>query len=361
MKPLFIVLEALDGVGKTTLAQGLATRLGGEFMNTPGESLRAVGPAVLAALGDNQQARCLFYAASVVAQGARARKLTQGGTTVVMDRYWLSTVSYARARGVADSLEDVEVIVPVPDLTLVLTLDEAERTRRMTERGYTQADRETLDPVFRAVVHAEMTSPERASGLRPQLIVDLTECDVSAALDRVVQQIEGWAATHHPSGAHWVPGTSTEGASGSRHPLQRAEAMHRDRVLRSYFAGNDWDRGDEFLLIRDLVVRSSELLPDYPYVIEHEWDVVAGKTNEGRGDLVFSDGGCRYAVVEVKHIDLQSSGDTAKTKRTKSRKKVKEQAVFYADRMAMRLESESTVAAYSFTNEPSALVLHRVV
>ena len=60
MKPLFIALEALDGVGKTTLAHSLASRLGGVAMNTPGDDLRKVSRAVLGGLGPHQGARCLF-------------------------------------------------------------------------------------------------------------------------------------------------------------------------------------------------------------------------------------------------------------------------------------------------------------
>jgi hypothetical protein len=59
MRPRFAVLEALDGVGKTTLALGLARHLGGVSMNTLGEALRAVSPAVLGGLGDEQQALLL--------------------------------------------------------------------------------------------------------------------------------------------------------------------------------------------------------------------------------------------------------------------------------------------------------------
>lgn len=189
--PLFVALEALDGVGKTTLARDLADRLGGVAMDTPGTELRACSPAVLAALGPHQVARCLFYAASVLVAGRRARDLVDGGTSVVMDRYWLSTISYARARGVELDLTAIEVAVPRPDYTVLVTLDEDERQQRLRGRGCTEADRETLAAEFRARVLREMTSDERAAPLRPALIVDLTGADRVAAVDRVVHALVG--------------------------------------------------------------------------------------------------------------------------------------------------------------------------
>ena len=193
MKPMFIVLEALDGVGKTTLAQSLAHRVGGRAMNTPGRQLRQVSGAVLQGLGAHQEARCLFYAASVLARGAEARRIMDAGVSVVMDRYWLSTVSYARARGVTAALTEVESLIPVPDLTIVLVLDEEERRRRLQGRGYTEADRETLDTAFRDRVVHEMVSADRPAALRPSCVVDITGLSPDAALERLLVEIEGFS------------------------------------------------------------------------------------------------------------------------------------------------------------------------
>ncbi len=184
MSPRFIVLEALDGVGKTTIAQGLAAALDAVAMNTPGDALRVLSGEVLAGLGPHQTARCLFYAGSVLARGAEARAIVDGGRSVVMDRYWLSTVAYARARGVSADLSGIEALVPPPDVTLLLTLDEGERRRRLATRGLTAADRETLDPAFRERVLAELRAP-RGAGLGPSVDVDLTGAPPAEALRRV--------------------------------------------------------------------------------------------------------------------------------------------------------------------------------
>jgi len=88
MNGLFVTFDALDGVGKTTLVKGLANRVARIGMDTPGRELRALSPAVLAGIGLNETARCLFYASSVLAQGERARAAADGGGLVLMDRYW---------------------------------------------------------------------------------------------------------------------------------------------------------------------------------------------------------------------------------------------------------------------------------
>ena len=139
--------------------------------------------------------------------------------------------------------------------------------------------------------------------------------------------------------------------------MDRAEAKGRDRVLRAFFQGKDWDRNDEFMLKRNLVLRSHELLPAFPFLVDDEWDVVAGQTNNGRGDVVFADGEGAFAVVEVKYIDLERSGRTARAKRTDSRGKVLEQARTYAVAAAHRYQATGGVLALAYTNEsPDVLV-----
>lgn len=189
MSPRFIVLEALDGVGKTTLAQGLAAQLGGMAMNTPGNPLRKISAQVLEGLGPDQAARCLFYASSVISRGRKAREWADSGGIVVMDRYWLSTVSYARARGVEAALSEVEALVPVPDVTVLLTLNEDVRRQRLHARGLTAADRETLEPRFRNRVLSEMRSHHRHTGLRVTHAVDVTGAGQEEAVMRVLSTL----------------------------------------------------------------------------------------------------------------------------------------------------------------------------
>ncbi len=143
--------------------------------------------------------------------------------------------------------------------------------------------------------------------------------------------------------------------------IDRSEVQRRDEVLRAYFQGRDWDENKEYALKRDLVLRSAELLPDYPYLVDDEWEVEANRTQDGKGDLIFTDGEGRYAVVEVKWLDFDNSGKTTRTSQTKKRQKVQEQAFIYAHELKQKLGGSVQVSAYWFTNEYSQLQLSPVV
>lgn len=106
-------------------------------------------------------------------------------------------------------------------------------------------------------------------------------------------------------------------------------------------------------LMWDLATRRFELLPAAPFLVKHEWYPHPPLANLGRGDLVFSSGRGLFIVVEVKHIDLDSTGRTARNRRTAKRKQVRVQASKYA-RIFSTTSSPSlctcVLAAY-FTNE----------
>lgn len=138
--------------------------------------------------------------------------------------------------------------------------------------------------------------------------------------------------------------------------MQQSEFEHRNKVLHAYFKGRDWDQVGERRLKQRLVLEREALLPDYPFVIDDEWEVNPGRTDEGCGDLVFTDGNGRFAVVEVKYIDLtgdnrSGSKKTIKKSNQEKRKTVKEQAQKYAAHLLQKLDSPESVEAYFFTNQ----------
>ncbi|MCC7072537.1 MAG: radical SAM protein [Deltaproteobacteria bacterium] len=186
----FIVLEGLDCSGKSTIAEALARRLGGTALDTPGATLRSVRAKVHEGLGHDQNGGVLFYLASVFAQGERARALTADGTAVVMDRYWLSSVGYGAARRADVDVASLALRVPPPDLTVLLTINEAERQRRLESRGCTREDAETLDPVFRDTVLRTMRAEQQPEHLRPSLEIDVTSKTVDEIVDVIARQIE---------------------------------------------------------------------------------------------------------------------------------------------------------------------------
>lgn len=183
----FVALESLDGIGKTTLLHSLAKALQAVEMATPGPQLRHSMDSLLELVGDNQAARAALYASTVLREGRVARDHAAQGRWVVMDRYWLSTLAYARARGLTDDLSRLEASVCPPDVTVVLTLEEAERVRRLRERStFTSADAETLNPRFRDMVMQEMLDPRHAERFGV-ITLDVTGLDPAQVTAAAVQ------------------------------------------------------------------------------------------------------------------------------------------------------------------------------
>ena len=82
-----------------------------------------------------------------------------------------------------------------------------------------------------------------------------------------------------------------------------------------------------------------------------EYHVVPPYDQLGKGDLLFfrKDGARIALVVECKHIP-QENGKTARTKRTKARKKVKEQSRYYAACVKLMYRDFKVLGAV-YTNE----------
>jgi dTMP kinase len=141
----FIVVEGLDGVGKTTFSKRLAARLGAVWLTTPPVELRAVREPFDQLFSEDIECRQLFYAASVLYMGRVAAKLRAEGRSVVMDRYWSSTAAYSQDSGLA--LCEVVGMLPAADLTIVLELEEEERQRRIKLRGMSMLDARVVGQV----------------------------------------------------------------------------------------------------------------------------------------------------------------------------------------------------------------------
>lgn len=154
--PFFIVLEGLDGVGKSTLARRYAQQYGYQLMTTPGRELLPVRADIINGLGSSETAKALFYAATVQAEGEKAYNLVSCGENILMDRYRASTIAYAQQRGVTLDLSAVLCQAPRPHLSILLLLSEQERQQRLQQRGTTAEDLETLNSVFRAGVLAQL-------------------------------------------------------------------------------------------------------------------------------------------------------------------------------------------------------------
>ncbi len=158
-----MTIEGIDGAGKSTLAAGLAERLGAVLLREPGgvvlaERVRSL--VVDPGLAVDPRAEALLYAAAraqLVAE--RVRPALAGGATVVLDRFVDSSLAYqGAARGLG--VEEVRAVNAfatgglVPDLTLLVRVPVGVGRGRQAGRG-TGADRlEREDDGFFAAVGA---------------------------------------------------------------------------------------------------------------------------------------------------------------------------------------------------------------
>jgi dTMP kinase len=167
---VLITIEGVDGAGKTTLARGLAERLGAELLREPGgvrlsERIREL--VMDPSLDVDPRAEALLYAAAraqLVAE--RLRPLLEAGATVVLDRFVDSSLAYqgaARGLGVENvrAMNDFGVR---PDVTFLLRIDPAVARSRLAGVQPDRLEREPpafFDAVAAAYDALAAAEPER--------------------------------------------------------------------------------------------------------------------------------------------------------------------------------------------------------
>jgi len=121
---MFIVIEGLDGTGKSTIAKALAEEIGAEVLSTPGKEFNNIREQLDNIYQDNHQARQLFYMSSVVSISEQVRELICKGKTVIVDRYFLSTQVYHQWKSNNNHFELIDVTnrMLTPDITIYLHL-----------------------------------------------------------------------------------------------------------------------------------------------------------------------------------------------------------------------------------------------
>jgi dTMP kinase len=126
-----IVLEGIDGSGKTTLARGIADRLrarGREVVSTKeptdgpiGQRIRALAATSREAISAEEEFR-LFHEDRIAHVTELVRPSLAAGAIVVQDRSYFSTIAYQGERGLdRDRLRAIsESVAPKPDVLLVV-------------------------------------------------------------------------------------------------------------------------------------------------------------------------------------------------------------------------------------------------
>lgn len=142
--PMFIVFEGLDGSGKSTCAAGLAARIGAELMTTPTVEVRRYRDDLISCFGASEEACQLFYLATVFSASAAVKRVLSEGRPVVLDRYFLSTQAYAAFRGSRLDIDQVQHLLLPADVTIFMDTALETRIERLSSRGASAADLETV-------------------------------------------------------------------------------------------------------------------------------------------------------------------------------------------------------------------------
>lgn len=190
-----VLIEGLDGVGKSTLVHALTAHLGATIISSPPEIPDPVDAERdlrmrmdLAEQGARREYyRTSNFLASQLVEEARRHR------PVVLDRYWPSTASFAL---LDDDIPHWEPLgtwplgLVEPDVVVLLTVNETKRRERMEARGLQVTEEEerlakgTAEraKVLAALLHFEPIEID-TSNLTPKEVVDevvfwLTRCEI---------------------------------------------------------------------------------------------------------------------------------------------------------------------------------------
>ncbi len=128
--PNFVVVEGLDGVGKTTLAKFLQDKLDYIYMYSIPQKFIDLRHELLASV--NAQAKFLYYLSGILAMQDELREHLKQGNRVVIDRYIYTTLAYHQALQVDTSfISMTEFPIVWPDRCLLLVVSEESRMKRL--------------------------------------------------------------------------------------------------------------------------------------------------------------------------------------------------------------------------------------
>ena len=144
----FIVIEGLDATGKSTLVEKLSSKINAIKLSCPPKIMI---PSLTEGFARSHfdslsalQRRAYYRFSNLVASEEVEKNIEK--SHVVMDRYWTSTAAFA---AMDDGFEhDVELgqypdEIRIPDLVILLTVDEENRLTRLRGRGEAETSEES--------------------------------------------------------------------------------------------------------------------------------------------------------------------------------------------------------------------------
>jgi len=206
MSGLFIVIEGIDGTGKSTQARRLATWFEAQGREVVVSREPTDGPwgrrlRESAASGRLSAAEELDYFLKDRRQHVEEliSPSLAAGKVVILDRYYFSTMAYQGCRGFepAEIRRLNEVFAPQPDLLLILDLDVDTALERIGARGDTANEFERRDALQRCREIFLSLAPEPFTRIVPS---DCPLDEVTARLQQALVEAGHATATPAPHG-----------------------------------------------------------------------------------------------------------------------------------------------------------------
>ena len=191
MNGKFIVIEGLDATGKSTLVDRLAKHLNATLLQCPPKLEAPELSTDLRAHFDERpstQRRAYYRAANLIA--SEQAEVALQNHHVVMDRYWTSTVAFAALDDDSDLDQEWQERYPPelrkPDIVILLTVDEENRTKRMRGRG----EPVTAEEGNLAVDVARREAVLQTYRTFKPIEIDTSHLDPDGVLDAVLAQLQ---------------------------------------------------------------------------------------------------------------------------------------------------------------------------
>ncbi|KAK7194877.1 UMP-CMP kinase, mitochondrial [Novymonas esmeraldas] len=183
-----VLVEGLDGTGKTLITRTLAARLPGVALSTPPPQF-----AVLRETFRHEEeavARAFYSAANYIA--ADAIVAAAQTSVVVVDRWWCSTCAMALANSCRyDALPPAGDVVyrwpedlPSPDVGVLLSVDEAVRVARVRKRAPEDAEERRLS------AQAEMRCVALEAYRRTAVLTEVDAPSYRAAVNSILRLLQ---------------------------------------------------------------------------------------------------------------------------------------------------------------------------
>lgn len=194
-----VVIEGLDGVGKTTASVALATKINGISLSSPVNRIaRETRSKIDETALKNPTARFDFYRiANIEDSKEHIAPALSAGNNVILDRYTLSTIVGNLAVGA--SLNDHPAIVSaygnepdlvVPSASILLTLDEFTRQQRVEDRLRSKGKKPD------SLIDENIVIQQKAQAIYKQLIslglleVDITGLEINEVVEKIIETLK---------------------------------------------------------------------------------------------------------------------------------------------------------------------------